>query len=201
MNIYYPHQPENIMLLFNKVNEAKLVAWRARNGLKILRISLGVLFLWFGLLKFFPGLSPAEMLAGRTIHVLTLGRVEPEISMPLLAIWEGLIGLGLIFNYQIRITLLLLYFQMIGTFLPIIFFNNETWTSNVLVPTLLGQYIIKNIILISAAIVIGATSSGGALIYDPIIAKRAQYLELLYERFRRRFKKEPVEKKSGRQEL
>ncbi len=175
------------MLLFTKNNLIKVEAWKARNGLKILRISLGFIFLWFGLLKFFPGLSSAEMLAGRTIFKLTFGFISPEFSMPLLAVWESVIGVGLITAYRLRIILLLLYFQMIGTFLPLIFFNSETWTNNLFVPTLLGQYIIKNIVLISSALVIGATSGGGALISDSLAAEKAQYLQALNSRFRRRF--------------
>lgn len=181
------------MLLFNKENEASLVAWKGRNGLHILRISLGLIFIWFGLLKFFPGLSPAETLAGRTIYITTFGFVKAEFSMPLLAIWECLIGIGLITTYRIRFTLLLLYCQMAGTFLPLVLFYQETWTSNIFVPTLLGQYIIKNIVLISSAIVIGATVGGGALISDPVVARKALDLQTLHYRFRRRFHREPKE--------
>ncbi len=164
------------MSLFTEENLIKVEAWKARNGLKILRISLGFIFIWFGVLKFFPGLSSAEMLAGRTISSLTFGLIPAELSMPLLAVWESVIGLGLITAYRLRLTLLLLYLQMIGTFLPLFFFSNETWTSHLFVPTLLGQYIIKNIVLISSAIVIGATSHGGALISDPSVAEKAQTL-------------------------
>lgn len=131
------------------------------------------------------------MLAGRTISTLTFGLISAKFSMPLLAVWESIIGLGLITAFRFRITLLLLYLQMIGTFLPLIFFSNETWTGHLLVPTLLGQYIIKNIVLISSAIVIGATSHGGALISDPSVAEKAQHLELLNARFRRRFDVDP----------
>src|ERR1035437_3172172 len=68
--------------------------WKARNGINILRISLGIVFLWFGLLKFFPGVSPAEDIAGRTIATLTFGLIKPSLALPLLAVWECTIGLG-----------------------------------------------------------------------------------------------------------
>ena len=68
----------------------------ARYGLLLLRISLGVVFLWFGALKFFPGLSPAHDLASRTIEALSLGTVHTNVSIPILAAWECLIGLGLL---------------------------------------------------------------------------------------------------------
>jgi uncharacterized membrane protein YphA (DoxX/SURF4 family) len=60
--------------------------WMARHGITILRISLGVVFLWFGVLKFFPGLSPAQSLAARTIDILTFGVVPSSVSVPVLAL-------------------------------------------------------------------------------------------------------------------
>jgi len=130
--------------------------WKKRNGIHILRFSLGFIFLWFGVLKFFHGASPAELVAGRTISHLTLGLLKPSISLPLLALWECTIGLGLITGAWLRLTLILLYFQMAGTFLPLLFFPHETFSGSIFIPTLLGQYIIKNCVLISAGIVLGA---------------------------------------------
>ncbi|MGY0041176.1 hypothetical protein [Pedobacter sp. NJ-S-72] len=83
-----------------------------------------------------------------------------SFSLPLLAIWECIIGLGLISKKWLGLTLLLLYFQMIGTFLPLVFFTDETFVHSLFIPTLLGQYIIKNIVLLSGGIVIGATVKG-----------------------------------------
>jgi uncharacterized membrane protein YphA (DoxX/SURF4 family) len=139
----------------------------AEYGVLLLRISLGIVFLWFGVLKFFPGLSPAESLASRTIEVLTAGKITPNISLPVLAIWESLIGMGLITGKFLRATLLLLYLQMLGTLMPVLFFPNETFTAIPYAPTLEGQYIIKNLVLISAGIVIGATVRGGKVISEP----------------------------------
>jgi uncharacterized membrane protein YphA (DoxX/SURF4 family) len=138
-----------------------IVRWMARNGVFLLRISLGVVFLWFGALKFFPGLSPAEELAGRTIERLTGGLVAPGLSLPVLAAWECAIGLGLISGALLRITLLLLFLQMPGTLLPLFFFPHETFRRVPFAPSLEGQYIIKNMVLISAGIVVGATVRGG----------------------------------------
>ena len=130
----------------------------------MLRFSLGIVFLWFGALKFFPHMSPAEMLAGKTIAVLTFGHVSPHASLPFLAGWECLIGIGLLTGAAPRLTLLLLYSQMIGTFLPLFFFPDETFSVIPFAPTLEGQYIIKNLVLVSAGIVIGATVRGGRLV-------------------------------------
>ena len=90
----------------------------ARVGPPLLRISLGVVFFWFGVLKFFPGMSPAQDLATRTIHILTFGAVPPGAAIVLLATWECLVGIGLIFGVFMRATLLLLLLQMIGTMTP-----------------------------------------------------------------------------------
>ena len=144
-----------------------ITRWMARHGITLIRISLGIVFFWFGVLKFFPGLSPAERLAGRTIEVLTLGWVKPVLSLPFLALWESLIGLGLLTRIAPRTTLLLLFLQMPGTLLPLFFFPHETFIRFPFAPTLEGQYIIKNLVLVSAGIVIGATVRGGRIVADP----------------------------------
>jgi uncharacterized membrane protein YphA (DoxX/SURF4 family) len=147
--------------------DARITRWMARHGVPLLRISLGVIFFWFGGLKFFPGLSPAHDLAARTIQTLSFGAVPPAVSVPVLATWECLIGLGLIFNVFMRATLLLLAVQMAGTVTPLVLFPGDVFTRIPYAPTLEGQYIIKNAVLISAAIVIGATVRGGRLVAEP----------------------------------
>jgi uncharacterized membrane protein YphA (DoxX/SURF4 family) len=143
--------------------DRSLTAWMARHGVALLRVSLGVVFLWFGVLKFFPGLSPAQELAARTMRTLSLGLLTPEGAVTVLAVWESLIGLGLLTGVFLRGTLLLLWLQMLGTITPLVLFPGETFTRFPYAPTLEGQYIIKNIVLISAGIVIGATVRGGRL--------------------------------------
>lgn len=108
-------------------------------------------------MKFFPGTSPAEQLATNTIDILTFSLIKPAVSIYLLASLETIIGIALITRSFLRITLLLLFGQMIGTVTPLFLFPAETFTVFPFVPTLEGQYIIKNIILVSAGIVIGAT--------------------------------------------
>lgn len=157
--------------------DVKITRWMARYGVVILRVGLGVVFLWFGVLKFFPNLSPAEELATKTIQTLTFGIVQPDLSLPLLAALETLIGLGLITGKLMRITLLLLLFQMLGTVTPLVLFPSETFTQFPYAPTLEGQYIIKNVVLVAAGLVIGATVRGGAVIADPEAAKMAQLRE------------------------
>ncbi len=137
--------------------------WAAQHGLRVMRIALGVVFVWFGALKLFPGLSPAQDLAARTITMLTFGWVPATISVPVLAVWECAIGLGLIAGKFMRATILLLVTQMSGTLLPLVFFPSETFTAFPYAPTLEGQYIIKNLVLVAAALVLGATVRGGHL--------------------------------------
>jgi len=141
-----------------------LTRWMARNGILLLRLSLGIIFFWFGVLKFFPGASPAQSLAGATIARLSFGLISPQAAVILLAVWECLIGLGLVFGLFLRTTLLLLWVQMLGTITPLILFPQECFVVFPFVPTLEGQYIIKNLVLISAGLVIGATVRGGRLV-------------------------------------
>ena len=147
--------------------DVRITGTLARIGVPAVRIALGIVFLWFGVLKFFPNLSPAELLAARTIERLTLGAVQPEISLPVLALWESVIGIGLILGRWLRGILFLLAVQMAGTFTPLVLFPDETWTVFPIAPTLEGQYIIKNIVLIGAAMVVGATVRGGRIVPEP----------------------------------
>lgn len=147
--------------------DTTLAEWMARNGIRLLRYSLGTVFLWFGALKFFPGLSPAQSLAGDTMSLLSFGVLSPDTAVLILAAWECLIGLGLLTGYWLRATLLLLWLQMAGTVTPLFLFPELCFTVIPIAPTLEGQYIIKNLVLIAAGIVIGATVRGGLLMAQP----------------------------------
>lgn len=144
--------------------DARITRWMARYSVIILRVALGLVFLWFGALKFIPGLSPAQSLAGQTIELLTFGLIPPAVSVLILAAWECAIGIGLITGLFIRITIFLLLTQMAGTLTPLFLFPAETWTIFPIAPTLEGQYIIKNMVLVGAGLVIGATARGGRMV-------------------------------------
>ena len=150
---------------FNRLDD-KITSFMIRHGITFLRVSLGIVFLWFGFLKFFPGLSPAQGLATKTIELLTFGLIPPDISIYILAAWETIIGIGLITGWYLRITLLLLFVQMLGTMTPLVLFPAEAFTKFPYAPTLEGQYIIKNLVLISAGMVIGGTVRGGHIVED-----------------------------------
>ncbi|MDX2137485.1 MAG: DoxX family protein [Chloroflexota bacterium] len=163
-------------LSYAKIDRA-ITRWMARNGITLLRISIGVVFFWFGIIKFVPGLSPADELATRTISTLTFGLIPPDVSRPLLALWEVVIGLGFIIGRPMRLILPLLFLQMAGTVTPLFLFPTETFSVFPIAPTLEGQYIIKNIIIVSAAIAVGATVRGGDLVAEPEAVELARDIE------------------------
>lgn len=146
---------------FDQLDRA-ITQWMAKYGLRVLRIALGFIFFWFGALKLFPGLSPAEDLVRQSTFF-----VNPAWFYPLLAIWEMTIGIGLMFGLYMRLTLLLLFLQMPGTFLPLIILPEKVWTVFPYGLTIEGQYIFKNLILVAAGLVLGGTVRGGQLSSEP----------------------------------
>lgn len=153
-------QNRELARMFNQIDIA-LTRLMARHSITLLRISIGVVFIWFGALKLSPGLSPAEDLVQATMPFL-----PPTLFLTILAIWEIAIGLGFVSGRFTRATIFLLLPQMVGTALPLILLPGRVYQD---FPglTLEGQYIIKNLVLISAALVVGATARGGRLVADP----------------------------------
>ncbi len=117
------------------------------------RSSLFIIFVWFGALKVF-GLSPASDLV-QQLFMQTIPFMSFETFMVLFGLFEILIGLLFIIPKVERVVIPLLAIHMILTMLPLIVLPQITWTQ-FLVPTMEGQYIIKNIALISLAIGIAA---------------------------------------------
>ncbi|HMS39774.1 MAG TPA: DoxX family protein [Pyrinomonadaceae bacterium] len=126
-------------------------------GVNILRWGLGFIYLWFGVLKFFPQLSSAEQLAGTTIELMTFGLLKPAVSLPLLALWETAIGLALLTGKYQRIAVFSLYFHVAGTLLPLVLLPDQTWSLPPFAASLEGQYIFKNLVTVGAALVINAS--------------------------------------------
>lgn len=152
---------ENFQTQFDRIDRL-ITTWMARYGMIIMRVGLGVVFFWFGALKLVPGLSPAEELVRNTTYF-----VNPDWFIPVLAIWEMAIGLGLVVGKFMRLTLLLLFLQMPGTALPLVVLPSAVWTQFPFGLTLEGQYIIKNLVLIGAGLVLGGTVRGGRLVPEP----------------------------------
>ncbi|MEM7485102.1 MAG: doxx family protein [Bacteroidota bacterium] len=133
------------------INKGKTIL--AKNAIALVRVSLGIVYLWFGMLKFFPNTSPAEIIAQKTMAKLTLGIVPSEVNYLILALFETLFGLFLIGNKFQKMILPIALGHIILTFSPIFLFPSEVF-SGVLIPTLFGQYIIKNLVLFSALLLI-----------------------------------------------
>jgi uncharacterized membrane protein YkgB len=126
----------------------------SKRSINLLRISIGIIYLWFGALKFFHGYSPAEDLAISTINKLTFDLIPQPVNIILLAAWECAVGIALIISKGVRTALILLFVHMVCTFTPLLFFPSVSFKYAPYGFTLVGQYIMKNIIIICAAVVI-----------------------------------------------
>lgn len=148
---------------FEKI-DAAITGWMAKYSVTYLRVSLGLVFIWFGALKFFPDLSPTVELIERTIEIVTFGNLPAPIAVYMLATMECLIGLGLLLKIYMRATLLFLFLQMLATSTPIILLPDVVFYQAPFALTMEGHHIIKNLVLIGAGLVLGATVRGGHLV-------------------------------------
>jgi uncharacterized membrane protein YkgB len=131
--------------------DRQISGWMERHGRRLLRLALAIIFIWFGALKLFQA-SPADELVRRTIYWLS-----PDIFMPVLGLWEVAIGVGLLFRPLLRVALLLLALQLPGTFLPLVVLPEVCFVRFPFELTMEGQYIVKNLLIIGAALVVGGT--------------------------------------------
>ena len=120
---------------------------------KFLAVGFGIIYFWFGFLKFFPGVSPAESLAMETLEVMFFHLIPCKFSIILLAIWETGLGLLFIFGVRKRWMVYLMLVHLFLTFSPFIFFPDKC-LSRPFVFTLTGQYIVKNIVFIGAGLLL-----------------------------------------------
>lgn len=126
------------------------VPWMRRYGIPLLRVALGVVFLWFGALKLL-GASPIVYIIEESYSFFPMG-----YFVPALGVLEVVIGVGLIFKIAMRTTLVLLWLQMLGTlssvlFAPSLFFAD----GNPLLLTVEGEFLVKNLVLIAASVAVG----------------------------------------------
>jgi len=141
----------------------------ARYSLTILRITVGIVFVWFGALKFFPGMSPAEHLIRESITFLSM-----DWFLPFLAALEVTIGVCYILGGKfLRVAVILMLGQMAGAMSPMVLRPDLIWVKFPFVWTLEGQYVFKDIVLVSVALVIGATVRGGGIIASPMMFKES----------------------------
>ena len=133
--------------------DLRIGQWMSRWSTPAIRISFGIIFIWFGILKPF-GLSSAEEMLKATVAWMPVG--TPELWLSIIGWWEVAIGLTLLIPRTTKIGIALLFLQMFGTFMPLFLLPEITFQNgNILTPTLEGQYIIKNVMIISAALVLG----------------------------------------------
>ena len=136
--------------------DATISTYMRRYGISALRISLGIIFIWFGILKPF-GISAALPLVEATVGWMPF--LSPAEWVKVIGWWEVVIGVAFLFKSTTRIAIALLAMQMVGTFLPLVVLPEVTFQAGRIPygPTMEGQYIIKNLLIISAALVIGGT--------------------------------------------
>lgn len=120
------------------------------NTTNFLKWSIGIVYVWFGALKFFSGLSPAEVLAKDTIRIITFGLIPDEVNIILLAVWEVGIGLMLLSGIFTRYAVIATLVHICFTFTPLLFFPEVSFTHAPYGFTLIGQYIVKNLVFAAA---------------------------------------------------
>ncbi|HUR86440.1 MAG TPA: DoxX family protein [Solirubrobacteraceae bacterium] len=147
--------------------EAACQRWLIANSIAILRVSLGAVFLVFGLLKFFPGVSPAQALVERTADILLLGLIPGSVALVLVATLECVIGLCLVSGRCMRPAVCLLLVQLIGILSPLVLLFGTLFAGPHGAPTLEGQYVLKDVVLVAAALVLAATVNGARLTGEP----------------------------------
>jgi uncharacterized membrane protein YphA (DoxX/SURF4 family) len=135
--------------------------WLTAHSITALRISLGLIFLGFGVLKFAPGASPAEPLVERTIETLSFGTLSGDRAVFLTAVVECFIGLTLITGRWLRLGLVVMAGAMVGIMSPLVLFYGDLFPDRT--PTLEGQYVLKDIVLVAAAAVVAARALGARL--------------------------------------
>jgi putative oxidoreductase len=151
---------------FEQVEE-QLHAALVRHSIKALRITVGAVFLGFGALKFFPGVSPAQGLSIKTIELLTFGLVPWQAGLVGIATLECFIGVCLLPNRWMRLAVWLLAVEFIGILAPLVLLPGRLFSGPHDAPTLEGQYVLKDIILVAAGMAIAAgTFRGGRLVRD-----------------------------------
>ncbi|MGD9625355.1 MAG: DoxX family membrane protein [Arcobacter sp.] len=125
-----------------------------QNTIKLMRLSLGIIFVWYGMLKFFPTLSPAEDLAIKTIDIMFFNLIDGSLSIKLLAMLEVAIGIGFLSGFYTKIVTIIFLGHMVCTFAPLFILPEFSFTQVPYAFTLVGQYIVKNIVFILVGIII-----------------------------------------------
>ena len=133
----------------------------AAHSITVLRMSLGLVFLTFAAFKFVPGASPAEDLAVATVGTLTFGVVTGSAALLFTALTETIIGVTLLTGRFVKVGLVVLAGALVGIMSPLVLFPDQMWSGDG--PTLTGQYVFKDIVLIAGGLVVAAHALGAQL--------------------------------------
>ncbi len=131
--------------------DLKIARWMHRTGHRFDRLLIGALFIWFGSLKM-AGLPSATSIIAKTVYF-----GDPTVTVPILGAWEAAIGICLIHRPFLRAALLLLFIRLPGTLLALILKFDVCFDGAIWAPTIQGQYLIKDFVLIGTAMIIGGT--------------------------------------------
>jgi putative oxidoreductase len=127
----------------------QLIGFVQRNSIVWLRAALALVFFWFGALKLFD-VSPVADLVARTLPFL-----PAEVAVRSIGALEVLIALGLVTGWAIRVTMLVFFAQMAGTFLILVLEPGLSFQhGNPLLLTTMGEFVVKNLVLITAGLVV-----------------------------------------------
>ncbi|MGW7094061.1 DUF417 domain-containing protein [Streptomyces sp. NPDC054874] len=130
-------------------------------ALVLLRVTVGIVFLGFGVLKLFPSASPAEQLAVDAATKMTLGLVPETVLLLSLAALETAIGIGLIAGGRLlRPALVVFFLHMGGVFSTLVLLPDAMWQPHSPAPTMEGQYVVKNVVLVAVCLVVAADAWG-----------------------------------------
>ena len=140
--------------------DATVHGWLRAHSIMLLRMSVGLVILAFGVLKFFPDVSPAEELTIKTTDALSFDLVPGHIAIVIVASLETIVGLLLISGRFLRPAVYLLAGQLIGVLAPLVLFTGRLFDGPHGAPTLEGQYVLKDIIIVAAGFVVASTLPG-----------------------------------------
>lgn len=158
---------------FDEVDR-RVTHWMAASGITMLRLAIAIVYIWFGLPKLFPGLSPAEPLIKDAYDWLPF---STDLLVRGIGLMEILIGIGLLVTPLLRLTLLVMAFQILGTLSPLVLAPERVFNVFPIALTMEGQFMVKNAVLIAAALVVGATVRGGGLTEKPEVMAVDEALE------------------------
>ena len=134
-----------------KIIDSKVIEFMKKYGESVEKVLLGSYFVWFGLIKLFGGKSASSIIAQSTYWI------EPQTAVICLGLWEIAIGLGLFYNKLIRLSIFLLLLRVPGVILALGYHYDECFKVSFFEPSIQGQYLIKQLTLVGAALVIGSS--------------------------------------------